>query len=117
MRRDDLYLSDIIEASDSAAAFLANIKEHEFVGNDLLRSAVLQKLMVIGEAAGRISAELRNRHPEIPWPEIVAFRNIAIHAYFSVKWPVVWAAATTDIPALRSQIAEVLRAEAPGDTP
>jgi uncharacterized protein with HEPN domain len=116
LRRDHLYLADIVEAADSVAQFVAGVRESEFVGNDLLRSAVLHKLIVIGEAAARISEELRARYPGVPWGEIVAFRNIAIHAYFSVKWPVVWTTATQDVPALRSQIAEVLRAEEAGDS-
>jgi uncharacterized protein with HEPN domain len=35
--------------------------------SDLIGSAVVQKLAVIGEAAGRVSPELRSRHPQIPW--------------------------------------------------
>lgn len=111
MRRDDLYLADIIEAADSIGEFLANANESAFLGSDLLRSAVLQKLMVIGEAAARLSGNLRHRHPAIPWAEI------AVHAYFSVKWPVVWLAATEDVPLLRTQVAEALRAEESGENP
>lgn len=117
MRRDDLYLADIVEAAEAIASFLAGVKETEFVGNDLLRSAVLQKLTVIGEAAARISAELQNRHSAVPWPRIIAFRNIAVHAYFSVQWSTVWTTATQDVPLLRAQIAAVLRDEESGDNP
>lgn len=42
--------------------------------------------MIIGEAAARLPKEFRDCHPEIPWVDIVAFRNIAVHAYFSVDW-------------------------------
>lgn len=117
MRRDDLYLADIVEAADSIAAFLASVKEAEIAGNDLLRSAVLQKLSVIGEAAARVSTDLRNRHPAIPWSQIVAFRNMAVHAYFSVQWPIVWTTATQDVPSLKARIAEILRAGESGDNP
>jgi uncharacterized protein with HEPN domain len=38
-----------------------------FSGDDLIRSAVLQKLSVIGEAAARVSDDTRALYPEIPW--------------------------------------------------
>jgi uncharacterized protein with HEPN domain len=41
----------------------------------------------------------------------VALRNILVHQYFGIHWPLVWQAATADAPALRTQIAEILRAE------
>jgi uncharacterized protein with HEPN domain len=111
MRRDELYLSDIMEAADSVAAFIASCDRAAFVDNDLLRSAVLHKLTVIGEAAARVSAELRERHPEIEWPDIVGFRNIAVHAYFAVDWSIVWSTAAHDAPQLRRQVFGILTSE------
>ncbi|WP_429885245.1 HepT-like ribonuclease domain-containing protein, partial [Geoalkalibacter halelectricus] len=81
--------------------------------SDLLRSAVLQKLMVIGEAAAKLPKEFRERHRNIPWPDIVAFRNIAVHAYFSVEWPIVWVAAVKDAPELRMMVADILASDFP----
>jgi len=115
MRRDDgLYLEDIVEAADAIAGFVTGIEEAAFVGSDLLRSAVLQKLTIIGEAASRVSEGLRERHTDIPWSRIVAFRNIAVHAYFSVDWHVVWEAATQDAPQLREFVADIIDWEYPG---
>lgn len=74
MRRDDLYLHDIVEAADHVATFLGEIDFEGFQKSELVRSAVVQKLAIIGEAAARISDELRSRYPQIPWPQIVAFR-------------------------------------------
>lgn len=80
----------------------------EFAANDILRRAVLQRLTEIGEAAARVSPALRARHPAIPWSDIVAFRNIAVHAYFAVDWDLVWNAATLDAPDLAERIAALL---------
>ena len=41
----------------------------------------------------------------------MGFRNIAVHAYFSVEWPIVWVAATEETPTLRHQIAKILELE------
>ncbi len=77
----------------------------------MMTSAVLQKLMVIGEAAARLPKEFTSRFPEIPWVDIIAFRNIAVHEYFAIRWDIVWIAATEEVPALKEQIEQILRAE------
>ena len=115
MRPEDLYLSDIVEAADAIQGFLAGVKREEFLGSDLLRSGVLQKLTIIGEAAAKLPKRFRNRHPEIEWSDIAAFRNIAVHAYFAVDWPTVWVAATQESPVLRCQIARILDEERGAD--
>ena len=113
MRRDELYLRDIIEATDAIAGFVSNVEQSAFVGNDLLRSATLLKLTIIGEASARLSDELKTRYADVEWRDIVGFRNIAVHAYFSVNWSIVWVAATTDAPTLRTRILQILAAEFP----
>jgi uncharacterized protein with HEPN domain len=113
MRREELYLTDIIEAADAIHGFLQKTERSEFLENDLVRSAVLQKLLIIGEAAARLPKEFRDGHAGIPWSDIVAFRNIAVHAYFSVDWKIVWVAATKDVPELRHIVAEILASEYP----
>jgi uncharacterized protein with HEPN domain len=72
---------------------------------------------MIGEAAARLSANFKDRHPQIEWADIVAFRNIAVHAYFSVNWPIVWVAATEDAPALRKQVVQIPASEYPDARP
>ncbi len=112
MRHDSLFLADIVEAADHIADFIADKGFEEFQRSEMLRSAVLQKLTVIGEAAARISEELSGCHTEIPWPQIVAFRNILVHAYFGIDWEIVWRAAKNRCPDLRNDVARMLAAEA-----
>jgi uncharacterized protein with HEPN domain len=85
MRHDSLYLTDIVEAADHIAAFIAETDFPAFQKSELLRSAVVQKLAIVGEAAARVSEELKTRHPQVPWPQIIAFRNILVHAYLSTR--------------------------------
>lgn len=112
MRPDRLYLTDMVDAADTIARFLGGISKEHFMDDELLQSAVLQKLIVIGEAAARLSPEFKSRHPEVEWQDIVAFRNIAVHAYFTVDWSIVWTTATEDVPLLRQQVQRLLAEEA-----
>ena len=109
MRPERLYLTDIVEAAEAITTFVSGSARESFVGDDLLRSAVLHKLTVIGEAAARLTPAVRERFPELPWADIVAFRNIAVHSYFAVDWEIVWVTATVDAPRLRQQVADILQ--------
>lgn len=109
MRSDRLYLEDIVEAATAIERFVADVAEvTDFQDDELRQSAVLQKLIVIGEAAARLSPEFRSQHPATEWADIVALRNIAVHAYFSVDWSIVWVTAQDDVPNLRTQTQAIL---------
>ena len=114
MRHESLYLTDIVEAADHIAEFIAGTDFRAFQESEMLRSAVVQKLAIIGEAAARVSNELKVSQPEVPWPQIVAFRNILVHAYFGIDWDVVWRAAKNRCPVLREQVALILAGESGG---
>lgn len=113
MRTEALYLDDILNAADGIARFLADIDKESFLTDELRQSAVLQKLIVIGEAASRLSSDFRARHATVEWPDIVGLRNIAVHQYFGVSWETVWNTAMQDVPGLRAQIAAILDTEFP----
>lgn len=111
MRPEQLYLTDIVAAAEAIARFIADVSRAEFFADELRQSAVLQKLIVIGEAAARLPTEFTATHPEIEWRDIVGFRNIAVHEYFAVNWKIVWFAATQDAPQLQAQVAHILTTE------
>ena len=113
MRPEELYLLDIIEAANAIDRFIQATEKADFIGNDLLRSAVLQKLSIIGEAAAKLPKDFRMRHNVVPWADIVGFRNIAIHAYFAIDWSIVWITATRDVPLLKKMVADILAADFP----
>ncbi|MBN1812743.1 MAG: DUF86 domain-containing protein [Anaerolineae bacterium] len=111
MRPDVLYLRDIIEAAEAIGRFIAGMGREKFVKDELRQAGVLQKLIVIGEAAAHLSKEFRALHPEIEWADIVGFRNIAVHEYFGVSWRIVWVTATNDVPDLHARISRILSEE------
>jgi uncharacterized protein with HEPN domain len=87
MRPEVLYLTDVVEAADAIRRFLVEVPRETFLNDEVLQSAVLQKLIVIGEAAARLSSDFRADHRGVPWADVVGFRNIAVHEYFAVSWP------------------------------
>jgi uncharacterized protein with HEPN domain len=114
MRRERLYLEDILGAADAIAEFIGGQDLDGFEANHLLQSAVVHQLTIIGEASARLSQELRQRYPDVPWAGIKSFRNVIVHNYFGIDWQEVWLSATIRVPSLRARVAEILRAEFPG---
>lgn len=113
MPRDDLYLYELVEAADHVATWLSGATMDVWIDDELLRSAVLQKFSVIGEAARALASDVKERHPGVPWSFVVGFRNVVVHEYFALEWPAVWHIARHDLPPLRAQVIDVLRAEFP----
>jgi uncharacterized protein with HEPN domain len=111
MRHEESYLDDLLEACDDIAEFIAGVAESEFADNKLIRSAVLQKVIVLGEVAFRLPAEFKAAHPEVDWAAIAGMRHRLVHGYFEVEWPIVWVAASDEAPELRQQIAQILHSE------
>jgi uncharacterized protein with HEPN domain len=111
MRREILYLHDIVEAVEALERFTVGRAKDEFEADDLLLSAVTHKLIIIGEAAARISSEVRRRRPQVAWQDIIGLRNVAVHGYFDLDLATIWATATQDAPVLRQQILEILRTD------
>lgn len=59
MRPERLYLIDRIEACRAIERFTDSVSEDHFLGDELRQSAVLQKLIVIGEAAAHLPGDFR----------------------------------------------------------
>ena len=91
------------------------MSEDEWIDGEIRQSAVMHQLIIIGEAAASLSHEFREAHPQIVWADIVGFRNLAVHAYFSVSWPIVWVTATEDVPSLAEKVAVTLANEYPSE--
>jgi len=98
--RDQAYLWDMLEAAKEITAFLKGVRYDDFVRSKMIRSAVERQLMIVGEAANHVSEEFQEKHPEIPWRQIIGQRNVLAHEYGDIKVERVWAAATINVPAL-----------------
>ena len=111
MRNDSAFLNDVASACRKIEEIIAATDEHSFVANEVLQAAVLHHLAVIGEAISRMSSELRDRHSDVPWHQIVAVRHRIVHAYFDLDWQILWDTAKFEIGPLRDRVMGILKAE------
>lgn len=113
MPRDDEAVLDIRDAATrirefvdgfSEAEFLEGFSEAEFLEDARTQSAVLHQIMILGEAAKRVSRDHREAHPEAPWSLMAGMRDRLIHRYHDVDMGEVWVTVDRDIPDLLERI-------------
>lgn len=102
-----LYLHDIKEAIGKIESYTRQIVFDEFKKDAKTIDAVVRNIEIIGEAARHIPSEIRIRHIEIPWKEIIGTRSKVIHEYFGVDEEILWKTVTEDIPQLKKQIEKI----------
>ena len=108
MRSDSLRLQDILDAIEIVARYLPTDRA-AFDRDPPIQSHIYRHVMMIGEAAWKLSQPLKDQHPQVPWKQIEGMRHIMVHDYFKVDWDVVYATARIHIPALKPQIETILK--------
>jgi len=105
-KRSDLVpLGDMYDTARRVAAKVQGITRANFDADENLRLALAHLLQTIGEAARRVSPEMRSEQPEIPWAKITGMRNKIVHDYTHLDENEVWRTATEDIPKLVTWLA------------
>jgi uncharacterized protein with HEPN domain len=113
MRREELYLADLIDNARAVRGYLDGVTRERWDAEDILRDAVLYRMLLLGEIASALPDELRDRYPDVAWRQIRAFRNLAVHKYFGVDWAVVWKIAQEEPTLLERQVLAIINAEYP----
>ncbi len=108
MLRDNESLIDIERAARRILRYTDNISRVDLEVNDEKLSAILYQIAVIGEATKRLSQDLRQQHPEIPWREIAGMRDMLIHKYDQVDFDVIWDVVQIKLPELLTQLEPIL---------
>lgn len=85
-----------------------DIDEDRFSRDPVLHRAFSRSLEIIGEAAKKVSAEDKNRFPEVPWKSMAQMRDKLIHDYFGIDLQIVWDVVANEIPRLEVVINDVI---------
>lgn len=103
-REWSFYLDDMIGFAEKAVAYTNGLDREGFANSGLNYDATVRNLELLGEAATHIPSKVRDAHPEVPWRQLIATRNLLIHGYLGIDNDTLWSIITDDIPFLLLQL-------------
>ncbi len=89
MKDTTKLVQDMLDAITSIESY-AVLSYSAFQDDEKTQDAIMFNLIVMGEAANKISDDFKEKHPEIPWSSIIGTRNVIVHGYDQVKLQIVW---------------------------
>jgi uncharacterized protein with HEPN domain len=106
--RDMAYLWDMRKYALEITDIIKGVPHAKFVENKTIRYAIERLLLIVGEAANRVSKGFQKKYPEVEWAQIIGLRNILAHEYGEVKTDKIYLAAIKAVPALLESLESLL---------
>lgn len=104
MQRDLQFLLDMLQSAELVVTYTAQCTKDEFLNDVQLQDSVIRRLLVIAEAARRVSEPTRQTLPNISWQEINGMRNRLVHDYDDINLAIVWDVIQFEIPPLIAEL-------------
>jgi uncharacterized protein with HEPN domain len=104
-------MHQMLEHAREAMEIVHGRSRTELESNRVLQLALAHLLLVVGEAASRVSPSGRDRYPEVPWSKAMGTRNFIAHGYDRIDYDVVWNTIAEDFPALVTALERALSGE------
>lgn len=101
---DQDRIDHIVESIERIEEFVSGLDKDKFLRDEKVKYACYANLIVLSEAAARLSKEYREWTKEIEWSLIIGFRNIIIHEYFRIDWNIVWDVIDTNLPQIKKEL-------------
>lgn len=112
MQRDRQFLLDMLQSAELIITYTNQCDKDEFINNIQLQDSVIRRLLVIAEAAKRISEATKETLTNISWKEINGMRNRLVHEYDDINLDIVWDVIQLEIPPIISELKRRIPPEA-----
>jgi uncharacterized protein with HEPN domain len=106
-RDPDLFLADIERGCAKVMLWTSGVTREQLIADEMRYDAVMRNLQIIGEAVKHLPADLRERHPTVPWRRIAGFRDVVTHTYFGIDDDIVWDVIRNKTPELLHHVAMI----------
>lgn len=113
----DLRLHDVLESITMARREVADTTLDDFEHNRRKQLIVERCIEIISEASRHLSADLKARHPAIPWSRVAGIGNVIRHNYERVAPDVLWSIIHDHLPAMEQVCREELAARQGREAP
>ncbi|MDO9608044.1 MAG: DUF86 domain-containing protein [Brevundimonas sp.] len=106
-RSDRGLLADIRESTELIARYIDGLSSDEFEADSLRRDATAFRLLIVGEAAGKLSSAVTEKLPTINWRGMLGLRHRLAHDYGSTDFSVIWVIASIEVPRLAQALEDI----------
>lgn len=101
IKNDKYYAYKIVENINAINKYVAGKSYDEFISDGELIDAVMFRFVQLIENIKNISTNFKEKHSNIPWREIIGFRNGIVHEYGETDYTIVYETATGDLNILK----------------
>ena len=101
-KNDKYYAEKAIEQIDVIDRYMAGKSYEQFITNSQLLDAVMFRLVQMIENIKNISSNFKDNNPQIPWGDVIGFRNGIVHEYGETDYVTVYETITNDIYNLKT---------------
>lgn len=108
MKNDLFFLKNIQVCIAKILKYTTNISYEDFLKDEKTIDAVERNLEIIGESVKKLSEELKQNYPQIPFRQIAGMRDKLIHDYFGTDYGIIWTTVKTKIPEFQIEINKVI---------
>jgi uncharacterized protein with HEPN domain len=106
---DQVYLKHMLDHAREAVEMVAGKTQADLAQHRMLELALIRLVEIIGEAATRVSSEMKSSNPQVPWREIIGMRNRLTHGYDTVDLKVLWDTIAEDLPPLITDLEKIIK--------
>ena len=106
-KNDKYYAEKTIENIDVITKYIKGKSYDEFLADSELMDAIMFRLVQMIENVKRISDDFKEANPQMPWGDIVGFRNGIVHEYGETDYITVYETITKDILELKEVLKTV----------
>lgn len=101
-KNDNYYIEKALNDIDIIIKYTSGKTYEEFMSDETIIDATMFRLIQMTESIKNISLEYKEANSQIPWGEIVGFRNGIVHEYGETDYTVVYDIITKDIYDLKA---------------
>ena len=101
VKNDPYFAKKAIEQIEVIEKYIDNVSYEEFLGDIELLDAIMFRLIQLIENVKNISEQFKSEHRNIPWGNIIGFRNGIIHEYGETNYEIVYQTITNDLLSLK----------------
>ena len=81
IKDDKYYASKSIEHINLIQQYSNNLTYDEFMADQKVNDSIMFRFIQLIENIKNLSDEFKNKNPQIPWGDIIGFRNGIVHEY------------------------------------